>query len=172
MRLAHRQTCLFLRTSHGFRSSLRVRHAVIGCFLCDRLQRDLIFFLAEIIVIGSDWKNLCNGHHWLPSNLHSWSSHCTGLLFAGKLPDLHSRVPTYDNQPQSGLVWSLKGTFFFHLLISSGVLVVPKNVSSSVGIEKALQRSEAVQKGRRTRLSLSTWMFKGDIVLLLNPQDV
>lgn len=67
----------------------------------------------------------------LPSNLHNWSSHCTGLLFAGKLPDLHSRVPTYDNQPQSGLVWSLKGTFF-HLLISSGVLVVPKNVSSSV----------------------------------------
>lgn len=65
-----------------------------------------------------------------PSNLHSWSSHCTGLLFAGKLPDLHCRVPTYDNQPQSGLVWSLKGTFF-HLLISSGVLV-PKNVSSSV----------------------------------------
>lgn len=67
----------------------------------------------------------------LPSNLHSWSSHCTGLLFAGKLLDLHSRVPTYDNQPQSGLVWSLKGTFF-HLLISSGVLVVPKIVSSSV----------------------------------------
>lgn len=67
----------------------------------------------------------------LPSNLHNWSSHCTGLLFAGKLPDLHSRVPTYDNQLQSGLVWSLKGTFF-QLLISSGVLVVPKNVSSSV----------------------------------------
>lgn len=54
-----------------------------------------------------------------PLPLHSWSSHRTGLLFAGKLLEPHSGGPTNDNRPHSVAFGSFKGpifTFFFFCL--------------------------------------------------------
>lgn len=114
-------------------------------------------------LLRSDWKNLCNNYYWHhftvrfhvwmfgvsggvesstmshPQPLHSWSSHCTGLLFAGKLLNLHSWVPTYQNQPQLIVVWSFKGIFFFYWSCQD-TLSSPKMwvlVTPSVGKKKS-----------------------------------
>lgn len=135
-------------------------------------------------LLRSDWKDLCNGYDWHHFTCECFGvsivgpQHCTGLLFAGKLLNLHSGVPTDHNQPQSIVVWSFKGIFFL-LLISSGHLVIPKNGSSCCTLcwkGKALQLlqsyckqgSEAIRKGNWTHSS--TRVFKWEILLLLNPR--
>lgn len=100
-----------------------------------------------------------------PLPLHSWSSHRTGLLFAGKLLEPHSGGPTNDNRPHSVAFGSFKGpifTFFFFvcfiLLIVSGHLVIPQNVSSCYTL--LLERKKKKKKLLQLLQSCKTAVWK------------